>query len=439
MVPHETVWGMRQARSPAFWDVPIGVYRMTGDEAKKPNLAFFVEETFMSSYEQNHDDDTESSYQRHWDISPPDVDKLRNLFVIQQNKPGRQQIPVQQRSRQLFSRRQFTLLGFAILLSFVGGAIIVSEFAHRYGLFDTATLAPAPDSDSSMVVDLQPLATQEQATSTTRPSTPTATPQRSTTPTASPELTTTTTPPESTQAMADATPEAMDALPDTATVQPDDSTTGTVSRPPIVSNAEWSGMTSNIPFVPQQPELITLHHEGVIFDGSMPADEYLRSVQRWSITNRGWPDIPYHFMIDLEGVIYEGRPINARGSTNTGYDTQNMVQVAVLGKYDAGEQVPNQMQIEAIIDIMAWIAATYNIPPDAAHIKGHRDYIPFNESLGYHIDARTGEKITCPGDNLYVYLENGIILNGIAERLAMANNVLTTPTILPNTPANQVR
>jgi hypothetical protein len=32
MVPHETVWGMRQARSSAFWDVPIGVYRMTGDE-----------------------------------------------------------------------------------------------------------------------------------------------------------------------------------------------------------------------------------------------------------------------------------------------------------------------------------------------------------------------------------------------------------------------
>jgi hypothetical protein len=32
MVPHETVWGMRQAGSPAFWDVPIGVYRMTGDE-----------------------------------------------------------------------------------------------------------------------------------------------------------------------------------------------------------------------------------------------------------------------------------------------------------------------------------------------------------------------------------------------------------------------
>jgi hypothetical protein len=32
MVPHETVWGMRPAGFHAFWGVPIGVYRMTGDE-----------------------------------------------------------------------------------------------------------------------------------------------------------------------------------------------------------------------------------------------------------------------------------------------------------------------------------------------------------------------------------------------------------------------
>jgi hypothetical protein len=34
MVPHETVWGMRPAGFHAFWGVPIGVYRMTGDEGQ---------------------------------------------------------------------------------------------------------------------------------------------------------------------------------------------------------------------------------------------------------------------------------------------------------------------------------------------------------------------------------------------------------------------
>jgi hypothetical protein len=192
-----------------------------------------------------------------------------------------------------------------------------------------------------------------------------------------------------------------------------------VEPPPIVTQASWGAAPPVASlFIPQQPELITLHHEGVIFDGSRPTPDYLRAVQSWSITNRGWPDIPYHFLIDLEGTIYEGRPLEVRGDTNTAYNTQGMAQVALLGKYDAGEQVPNQLQIDAIIDLMTWIAATYNIPADANHIKGHRDYIPFDPAKGFHVDERTGEKITCPGDNLYIYLSNGTIVAAVARRLA---------------------
>ncbi|NJN66846.1 MAG: N-acetylmuramoyl-L-alanine amidase [Chloroflexaceae bacterium] len=175
-------------------------------------------------------------------------------------------------------------------------------------------------------------------------------------------------------------------------------------------------MDSSIPFVPQQPEHITLHHEGVIFDGSLPAPDYLRAIQHWVITSVGWPDIPYHFIIDLDGIIYEGRPLDARGDTHTSYDLQNMAQIAVLGKYDEGEQVPDERQIDAIIDIMTWLAFEYHIPPDAEHIKGHRDYIPVDSATGLHIDPMTGESITCPGDNLYVYLPS--IINEVADRLA---------------------
>jgi hypothetical protein len=116
-----------------------------------------------------------------------------------------------------------------------------------------------------------------------------------------------------------------------------------------------------------------------------------------------------------------------------------MVHIAVLGKYDIGEQEPNELQINAIIELMAWIVATHHIPVDAEHIKGHRDYIPFDPVRGFHIDERTGEKITCPGDNLYVYLENGMILNGITERLARARNSMTTSTSTPNIPVYQIR
>jgi hypothetical protein len=186
-------------------------------------------------------------------------------------------------------------------------------------------------------------------------------------------------------------------------------------RPSIITRAEWGAAKPAYQFAPQQPSRITLHHEGVYFDGSITAPDYLRHVQSWSIRFRRWPDIPYHFLIDLEGRIYEGRPLDARGDTNTSYDLQDHALIAVLGKYDAGEQQPNRAQIESVIGLMAWIADTYTIAPDRIH--GHREFIPLNDK-GEHIDPHTGEKITCPGDNLFRYLADQTIQHGVADVLA---------------------
>lgn len=208
-----------------------------------------------------------------------------------------------------------------------------------------------------------------------------------------------------------------------ATLQPDrgipDDPTAVVSvpvpQPTIVSRAAWGAADPVAPFIPQQPRQLTLHHEGVLFDGTVPAPQYLRQVQHWSMHNRQWPDIPYHFIIDLEGTIYEGRPPMAQGDSNTDYDLRGHVHIALLGKYDAGEQEPNPAQIAATMAVMAWLADQYALTPDTIH--GHRDFIPLNMH-GEHIDPRTGTRITCPGDNLYRYLENGTIPQGVAARLA---------------------
>jgi hypothetical protein len=186
-------------------------------------------------------------------------------------------------------------------------------------------------------------------------------------------------------------------------------------RPAIITRAEWGAAKPAYKYAPQRPSRITLHHEGVYFDGSIAAPDYLRHVQSWSIRYRRWADIPYHFLIDLEGQIYEGRPLDARGDTNTSYDLQDHALIAVLGKYDAGEQQPNHAQIDTVISLMAWIAGTYAISPD--RIYGHRQFIPLNDK-GEHIDPRTGEKITCPGDNLFRYLADQTIQHGVAHVLA---------------------
>ncbi|HEM60901.1 MAG TPA: N-acetylmuramoyl-L-alanine amidase, partial [Chloroflexi bacterium] len=133
---------------------------------------------------------------------------------------------------------------------------------------------------------------------------------------------------------------------------------------------------------------ITLHHDGAEFYGG--AEERLRGLQSWSRRERGWVDIPYHFLIDLEGNIYEGRPLEYVGDTATEYDPTGHALITVMGNYMIQEI--NEAQLAAVVDLASWLCYEYSIPPQ--EIRGHKDY------------AAT----SCPGTNLYRYLANGHIV-----------------------------
>lgn len=168
----------------------------------------------------------------------------------------------------------------------------------------------------------------------------------------------------------------------------------------VISVEEWGGER----FVGEHPvhelQYITLHHGGVPFLEDADPMEYLRNLQMWSRTDRGWIDIPYHYLIDLEGNIYEGRELHYAGDTNTNYDPTGHALVCVLGNF--GEVEPSERQLQAVVDIFTWICQTYNIPPET--LKGHKDYT---------------EETVCPGDNLYAYLVNGYFIQSIQENILM--------------------
>jgi hypothetical protein len=148
-------------------------------------------------------------------------------------------------------------------------------------------------------------------------------------------------------------------------------------------------------YVPHTLDRITLHHDGAEFYGG--AEARLRGLQSWSRRVRGWVDIPYHFLIDLQGNIYQARPLAYVGDTATEYDPTGHALITVMGNYNIQEV--NPAQLTAIVDLAAWICYEYDIPPQ--QIRGHRDY------------AAT----SCPGANLYLYLTNGYIVSAVQERL----------------------
>lgn len=167
----------------------------------------------------------------------------------------------------------------------------------------------------------------------------------------------------------------------------------------IVPAREWGGD----PFEKEAPTheigFLTLHHGGVPYPTGRTTAEYLRALQSWSRRDKQWIDIPYHYLIDIEGKVYEGRPLRYVGDTNTEYDPTGHGLVCVIGQYGTVE--PNEAQLKTIADTFTWLCWKYRISPST--IRGHRD-----------VSAKT----SCPGKNLYKYLQNGYFQQKVEQQLA---------------------
>ncbi len=173
----------------------------------------------------------------------------------------------------------------------------------------------------------------------------------------------------------------------------------------IVPMSRWGG-------TPAEPSIarahtisrITLHHQGETFPPGKDAAQYLRDLQKWSRTTKMWIDIPYHYAIDLDGNIYQGRDIAFAGDTNTAYDPAGHALIEVVGNYEEVE--PNAAQLDAVVNLMTMLAAKYSVPLDLS--RGHRDYV----------------KVTvCPGKNLQRYIENGFFRERVRKSLASMNAI----------------
>ncbi|ALK95127.1 N-acetylmuramoyl-L-alanine amidase [Massilia sp. WF1] len=170
----------------------------------------------------------------------------------------------------------------------------------------------------------------------------------------------------------------------------------------IVPVASWGGTPADASRAQRQTIThITLHHQGEPFRPGTDPRQYLRNLQNWSRRTKHWLDIPYHYIIDLDGRIYEGRKIDYAGDTNTEYDPTGHALIEVVGNFEEVE--PNQQQLDAVVNLMALLAHKYQVPLD--HIASHRDF---------------SKQTVCPGANLYRYVQDGYFRHKVALKLAQA-------------------
>jgi hypothetical protein len=171
------------------------------------------------------------------------------------------------------------------------------------------------------------------------------------------------------------------------------------SLPSRIASSEVAGGADMRLRIPHRITHVTLHHTGSA-EPLRPADDpvaKLRGLQAWGAAERNWWDVPYHYLLDLDGRIFEGRDWHFMGETNTTYDPGGHFLISTIGNYE--RQEPSPAQLAAIADLMAWALKKFDLPLD--RIGGHYNY------------ADTG----CPGKNLRKYLEDGTLRRMVQARL----------------------
>lgn len=95
-------------------------------------------------------------------------------------------------------------------------------------------------------------------------------------------------------------------------------------------------------------------------------------IKRWHTKERGWNDIGYHYVIDLDGTIEPGRPIEVAGAHCTGHNADS-IGICYVGGCDAKMQPKDtrtEEQKASLITLLKYLVAKY----PGAKIYGHRDF-----------------------------------------------------------------
>ena len=142
--------------------------------------------------------------------------------------------------------------------------------------------------------------------------------------------------------------------------------------PHIQARAAWDH-SPPVPYAGrvQQIRRIVIHHDAVDYRPEQTGEDKVRALLR-SVRRDGWPDLPYHYLIDRDGRIFAGRPEQFAGYTNnrhTGYDPGDTLHIALLGNYN--RLTPTAAQLESLITLVRAKANQYAVPDSA--IKLHAE------------------------------------------------------------------
>jgi MYXO-CTERM domain-containing protein len=151
--------------------------------------------------------------------------------------------------------------------------------------------------------------------------------------------------------------------------------------PGVQSRSAWGARAPACDSSSHTPQKVTIHHTAGPTANTSGAPSRLRQIQSYHIDTKGWCDIGYHFLVDTDGGVWQGREHTTVGAHVGGNNTNN-VGISFIGNYDSVD-TPQQAQLQGAGGVLDYLSRTYGFSKDT--LKGHRDY----------------GSTACPGKNLY--------------------------------------
>ncbi len=181
---------------------------------------------------------------------------------------------------------------------------------------------------------------------------------------------------------------------------PDDGTTAAVAPLTsdlmglgIVTRSAWGAVATRCTTRDAHRYRMAVHYTDT---GSANPDGQMRSIQHYHMDTRGWCDIGYHFLVGIDGRIFEGRPVELLGAHVSGNNTGN-IGVSFIGCFHStgcssmGPTTPPDVMLQAGGRLLGTLSRLYSINLDRTSVKGHRDH--------------AGASTDCPGDYLYARID----------------------------------
>lgn len=168
--------------------------------------------------------------------------------------------------------------------------------------------------------------------------------------------------------------------------------------PEYVDRIGWGspdGLDPSCPNIAYVPVTHMIVHHTVNSNSITNWQAAVFSIWNFHVNTNNWCDLGYNWLIDPDGVLYEGRGggDNVRGAHFCGKNGGTMG-IAMLGTFTG--VAPTEAALTTLKELLAWKSCKSNINPLSnslhtssnlvlAHISGHRD----------------GCSTLCPGDSLY--------------------------------------